>query len=112
MNNEDDERDGDVEDEGGIAQIRRREVTYGSHLVQGKMNHGMEDYIVTEDRLVDDHKLGLFAIFDGHSGRDVAEYLQSHLFDNILSQVLKRKPLERRFNITAVSLLNMVCHFL
>ncbi|KAA0052483.1 putative protein phosphatase 2C 28 isoform X1 [Cucumis melo var. makuwa] len=86
MNNEDDERDWDLEDEGGLAQIRRREFTYGSHLVQGKMNHEMEDYIVTEDRHVDDHKLGLFAIFDGHSGRDVAEYLQSHLFDNILSQ--------------------------
>ncbi|CAK7345883.1 unnamed protein product [Dovyalis caffra] len=32
------------------------------------------------------HKEGLYAIFDGHSGREAAEYLQSHLFDNILSE--------------------------
>lgn len=88
-NNDDDgdECEEDLEDEGGSTQIKRRGVIYGSHLVQGKMDHGMEDYIVAEERYVDDHKLGLFAIFDGHSGRDVAEYLQSHLFDNILSQV-------------------------
>lgn len=63
-------------------------VTYGYHLVRGKMGHGMEDYIVAESRKVDDYQLGLYAIFDGHSGRDVAEYLQSRLFDNILSEVL------------------------
>lgn len=28
-----------------------------------------------------------YAIFDGHSGRKVAEYLQSNLFDRILSEV-------------------------
>lgn len=85
-NNNEDEREENLEDEGGSTQIKQREVIYGSHLVQGKMNHGMEDYIVTEERHVDNHMLGLFAIFDGHSGRDVTEYLQSHLFDNILSQ--------------------------
>ncbi|KAL3522882.1 hypothetical protein ACH5RR_015716 [Cinchona calisaya] len=36
---------------------------------------------------MNDHELGLYAIFDGHSGRDVAEYLQDHLFDNILRNV-------------------------
>lgn len=51
------------------------------------MDHGMEDYLVAENRKINGHHLGLYAIFDGHSGRDVAKYLQSHLFDNILSQV-------------------------
>ena len=51
------------------------------------MGHGMEDYIVVENRELDAHELGLYAIFDGHSGRDVAEYLQGHLFNNILSEV-------------------------
>lgn len=80
--------------------MKQRGVVYGSHLVQGKMDHGMEDYIVAEERHIDDLKLGLFAIFDGHSSRDVAEYLQGHLFDYILSQVKKNKQY-RRFIITA-----------
>ncbi|VVB02121.1 unnamed protein product [Arabis nemorensis] len=46
----------------------------------------MEDYIVADTKTVEGHNLGLYAIFDGHSGRDVANYLQNHLFDNILSQ--------------------------
>jgi len=52
------------------------------------MDHGMEDYVVAKKRNIDGKEIGLYAIFDGHSGRDVAEYLQHHLFDNILSQVL------------------------
>ncbi|EXB75204.1 putative protein phosphatase 2C 28 [Morus notabilis] len=50
------------------------------------MGHGMEDYIAAENRKIDGYELGLYAIFDGHSGRDVAEYLQGRLFDNILSE--------------------------
>nr|XP_048333972.1 probable protein phosphatase 2C 58 isoform X1 [Ziziphus jujuba var. spinosa] len=73
----------DAEDD---KELVSRHVTHGFHLVQGKMDHGMEDYIVAENRKVNGHELGLYAIFDGHSGRDVAEYLQSHLFDNILSE--------------------------
>ena len=57
-------------------------------MVRGKMDHGMEDYVVAKKRNIDGKEIGLYAIFDGHSGRDVAEYLQHHLFDNILSQVL------------------------
>ncbi|KAK1369097.1 PPM-type phosphatase domain-containing protein [Heracleum sosnowskyi] len=50
------------------------------------MGHGMEDFIVVESRKVHGYSLGLYAIFDGHSGRDVAKYLQSNLIENILSQ--------------------------
>lgn len=59
--------------------------------MKGQMGHGMEDYIVADTKTVKGHNLGLYAIFDGHSGRDVADYLQNHLFDNILSQVLNTK---------------------
>ncbi|XVE91041.1 hypothetical protein DITRI_Ditri20bG0124200 [Diplodiscus trichospermus] len=50
------------------------------------MDHGMEDYVVAESRRIDGHDVGLYAFFYGHSGRDVAKYLQTHLFDKILSQ--------------------------
>lgn len=39
------------------------------------MDHGMEDYIVAETRKVNGYGLGLYAIFDGHSGPKVAEYV-------------------------------------
>ncbi|GAA0161693.1 protein phosphatase [Lithospermum erythrorhizon] len=53
-------------------------LSHGSHSVEG---------LVTMTKTIDHHhKLGLFAIFDGHYGKDVAEYLQGHLFDNILRQ--------------------------
>lgn len=55
--------------------------------MKGKSHHDMEDYVVAQFRQVDDKELGLFAIFDGHLGHNVADYLQSHLFDNILKQV-------------------------
>lgn len=61
--------------------------------MKGKMGHGMEDYIVADTKTVEGHNLGLYAIFDGHSGRDVADYLQNHLFDNILSQVSKQESI-------------------
>ncbi|KAK4409279.1 putative protein phosphatase 2C 58 [Sesamum angolense] len=54
--------------------------------MKGKSNHAMEDCLVSEFKVVDDNELGLFAIFDGHMGHDVAKYLQGHLFDNILKQ--------------------------
>ncbi|KAL6840707.1 hypothetical protein ACP4OV_029571 [Aristida adscensionis] len=65
----------------------RRKVTYGFHLVEGRMAHGMEDCHVAEFRRLDDgNEVGLFAVFDGHSGADVATYLREHLFDNILGE--------------------------
>ncbi|XP_031287236.1 probable protein phosphatase 2C 28 [Pistacia vera] len=76
------------------------------------MGHGMEDYIVAETREVNGHELGLYAIFDGHSGRYVAEYLQSHLFDNILSQpdfwTSPKKAIKRAYKATDDEILNKV----
>ncbi|XP_038988067.1 probable protein phosphatase 2C 58, partial [Phoenix dactylifera] len=63
-----------------------RKVTYGFHLVEGKQGHAMEDYHAAEFKQVDGYEVGLFAIFDGHSGQDVASYLRNHLFDNILHE--------------------------
>ncbi|KAI9108319.1 hypothetical protein K1719_020510 [Acacia pycnantha] len=55
-----------------------KQISHGFHLVKGKSAHAMEDYLVAKFTQVDDHELGLFAIFDGHMGHDVADYLQSH----------------------------------
>ncbi|XP_052208382.1 probable protein phosphatase 2C 58 isoform X4 [Diospyros lotus] len=63
-----------------------KHVTHGFHLVEGKSNHAMEDCLVSEFRKVDDNELGLFAIFDGHMGHKVANFLQAHLFDKILKE--------------------------
>ncbi|KAK9150193.1 hypothetical protein Syun_008502 [Stephania yunnanensis] len=70
----------------GKCKMSGRRVTHGYHLVKGKANHEMEDYVVAEFKKVRDKELGLFAIFDGHLGHDVPDYLKSHLFDNILDE--------------------------
>ncbi|KAG8080448.1 hypothetical protein GUJ93_ZPchr0007g4495 [Zizania palustris] len=61
---------------------------HGYHLVKGKSKHPMEDCLAAEYRQVGEHNLGLFAIFDGHLGHTVADFLRSHLFDNILSELV------------------------
>ncbi|XP_047943610.1 probable protein phosphatase 2C 58 isoform X1 [Salvia hispanica] len=63
-----------------------RQVTHGSYLMKGKSNRPMEDYLVSELRVIGEDALGLFAIYDGHMGHGVANYLQLNLFDNILKQ--------------------------
>ncbi|KAH9621073.1 hypothetical protein KSS87_004533 [Heliosperma pusillum] len=63
-----------------------KHITHGFNLVKGKTSHPMEDYLVSNFKKVGDKELGLFAIFDGHMGHDVANYLQSNLFDNILKE--------------------------
>ncbi|XP_010540880.1 PREDICTED: probable protein phosphatase 2C 58 isoform X2 [Tarenaya hassleriana] len=63
-----------------------KNIVHGFHCVKGKSSHPMEDYVVAEFKKVHGHELGLFAIFDGHLGHDVAKYLQTHLFDNILKE--------------------------
>ncbi|KAH7447716.1 hypothetical protein KP509_01G118400 [Ceratopteris richardii] len=61
-------------------------ITYGYSLVKGKANHPMEDYHVAEFNCIYKQDIGLFAIYDGHLGHHVANYLQNHLFHNILKQ--------------------------
>ncbi|KAF2290278.1 hypothetical protein GH714_007497 [Hevea brasiliensis] len=63
-----------------------KHITHGYHLMKGKSNHAMEDYVFSDFKQVNNNELGLFAIFDGHLGHDVANYLQTHLFDNILKE--------------------------
>lgn len=57
----------------------------------------MEDYHVAQFKVVDGCEVGLFAIFDGHSGNDVASYLQNSLFDNILNEVIHSQPFPLHF---------------
>lgn len=64
-----------------------KHVTHGFHLVKGRSYHEMEDFVVAEFKQVESNELGLFAIFDGHAGHNVPNYLRSHLFDNILKEV-------------------------
>lgn len=61
-------------------------IKYGFSLVKGKANHPMEDYHVAKFVQIDEHELGLFAIYDGHLGDKVPAYLQKHLFSNILEE--------------------------
>lgn len=61
-------------------------IAYGFSLVKGKANHPMEDYHFAEFRRINNQEVGLFAIFDGHLGHDVPQFLQSNLFENIVGQ--------------------------
>lgn len=81
-----------------------KNITQGSHLMKGKSNHAMEDYVVSYFKEVDTKELGLFAIFDGHLGHDVASYLQMHLFDSILKQVMYVSS----FNIWPLNFLSVI----
>lgn len=47
----------------------------------------MEDYHVAKFVTMEEHELGLFAIYDGHLGDAVPAYLQKNLFCNILKEV-------------------------
>ena len=86
----------------------RRIVTHGFHLVKGNMDHGMEDYIVAEKRQINGNELGLYAIFYGHSGKQVAEYLHSHLFDNILQKACAHLI---NFSILCTDIISFVLDF-
>ncbi|KAI9187302.1 hypothetical protein LWI28_026580 [Acer negundo] len=65
---------------------RDKHITHGYHLVKGKAGHPMEDYVVAQFKQVGENELGLFAIFDGHLSHEIPDYLQSHLFENILNE--------------------------
>jgi hypothetical protein len=71
----------------GKGHNHHRQIVHGFSLVKGKSRHAMEDYHVAEFRKVKDHEVGLFAVYDGHLGHNVADYLQRNLFDNILNEV-------------------------
>jgi protein phosphatase 1L len=71
---------------GGGQGHQNHHIVHGYSLVKGKSRHAMEDYYVAEFRIVKDHEIGLFAVYDGHLGHSVAHYLQQNLFDNILSE--------------------------
>ncbi|XP_020690498.1 probable protein phosphatase 2C 62 isoform X1 [Dendrobium catenatum] len=70
----------------GKTKMYGKRISHGYHLVKGQTFHAMEDYVVAQFKHARDSELGLFAIFDGHLGHDVPDYLQSHLFDTILKQ--------------------------
>ena len=55
--------------------------------MKGRTSHPMEDFHVSKFLNVKGKELGLFAIFDGHSGDGVPAFLQKNLFDNILKEV-------------------------
>lgn len=63
-----------------------KHITHGYHTVVGKGRHAMEDYLFAQFKQVGDNELGLFAIFDGHLGHEIPDYLRSHLFENILNE--------------------------
>ncbi|XP_076896942.1 putative protein phosphatase 2C 39 [Bidens hawaiensis] len=69
----------------GRSKINRK-ITHGYQSVEGKMPHSAEDYVFAQFKQVADNELGLFAVFDGHSGQEVPEYLRSHLFNNIINE--------------------------
>ncbi|CAA2949748.1 probable phosphatase 2C 58 [Olea europaea subsp. europaea] len=92
-----------------------KNITHGFYLEKGKSNHAMEDCLVSEFKKLDDHELGLFAIFDGHMGRDVAKYLQGNLFNNILKQqhdfwTDTEKALRRAYKTTDNEILEQSFH--
>ncbi|GMY31862.1 probable protein phosphatase 2C 39 isoform X1 [Fagus crenata] len=92
-----------------------KHVTHGFHLVKGKSHHAMEDYVVARFKPVDEHELGLFAIFDGHLSHDVPDYLRTHLFDNILKEddfwTEPEKAVRRAYRITDTKILEKAVDF-
>ncbi|KAM0860156.1 hypothetical protein ACQ4PT_046737 [Festuca glaucescens] len=44
----------------------------------------MEDFFDIKSSKIDDKKINLFGIFDGHGGSRAAEYLKEHLFENLM----------------------------
>jgi menaquinone-dependent protoporphyrinogen IX oxidase len=67
--------------------LRGRRVIHGSSVSKGRSNRPMEDFVAAEMKRVNDHDVGMFAVYDGHLGHEVARYLQSNLLGNILDQV-------------------------
>lgn len=77
---------GESSSSSGKGRSHEGNIKYGFSLVKGKADHPMEDYHVAKFVQVEEHELGLFAIYDGHLGHEVPSYLQKHLFANILKE--------------------------
>ncbi|CAL9046888.1 unnamed protein product, partial [Musa banksii] len=56
---------------------------YGYASCPGKRS-SMEDFYETRIDSVDGEIVGLFGVFDGHGGAQVAEYVKQNLFSNLL----------------------------
>jgi protein phosphatase 1L len=57
--------------------------SYGFSSYKGK-RFSMEDFHSTKIESIKGQEIGLFGVFDGHGGSRAAEYLQTHLFENLL----------------------------
>eukprot|EP00245_Coleochaete_scutata_P000991 TRINITY_DN11216_c0_g1_i1.p1 TRINITY_DN11216_c0_g1~~TRINITY_DN11216_c0_g1_i1.p1 ORF type:complete len:280 (+),score=49.72 TRINITY_DN11216_c0_g1_i1:261-1100(+) len=58
--------------------------SYGFSKLRGK-RASMEDYHEAQIKAVGGQNVGLFGVFDGHGGARAAEYVQQHLFNNLVS---------------------------
>lgn len=68
----------------GGGESRRLPVTFGYARVKGLRDHPIEDYHVARMQSFETNEIGLFAVYDGHAGTEVAAYLEQKLFDSIL----------------------------
>jgi serine/threonine protein phosphatase PrpC len=69
----------------GGGEGRQSNVTFGYARVKGLRDHPIEDYHVARMQSFDESEIGLFAVYDGHAGTEVASYLEQELFDKILA---------------------------
>lgn len=77
---------GESSSSAGKGKSHQGNIKYGFSLVKGKADHSMEDYHVAKFVRLEEHELGLFAIYDGHLGDEVPCYLQKYLFAKILEE--------------------------
>ena len=70
---------------GGGESRQLESVTFGYARVKGLRNHPIEDYHVARMQSFDGNEIGLFAVYDGHAGTEVASYLEQELFNKILA---------------------------
>lgn len=69
----------------GGGESRQSSVTFGYARVKGLRDHPIEDYHVARMQSFDGSEIGLFAVYDGHAGTEVASYLEQELFNKILA---------------------------
>lgn len=69
----------------GGGESRQSAVTFGYARVKGLRDHPIEDYHVARMQSFDGNEIGLFAVYDGHAGTEVASYLEQELFNKILA---------------------------